>query len=310
MNQLTEKVNRVLVTGASGFIGQHSLHLLISNGFDVHAVGMVIPKENKFPVQWHKVDLLDTKEISEFIESLRPSHLLHFAWLAKPEEFWTSLESMRWVEASLHLMYAFQKCGGQRIVMAGSCAEYDWRYGYCSEKITPLMPSTVYGKCKNALQNLLYIFSEETGLSSAWGRIFFVYGPHENQKRLVASVINNLLKDQTAKCSFGTQLRDYMHVEDVASAFVDLLKSNVTGPVNIASGQLITVKDIILTIADKMQKNNLIHLGAIPMRQDEPHVLLADTKKLNCEVNWQPKYSIESGIMQTIEWWQRQVKLL
>jgi nucleoside-diphosphate-sugar epimerase len=104
------------------------------------------------------------------------------------------------------------------------------------------------------------------------------------------------------------QLRDYMHVEDVANAFVDLLKSNVTGPVNIASGQLIAVKDIILTISNKLQKHNLIHLGAIPMREGEPHILLADTKRLNCEVNWRPKYSIESGIIQTIEWWQRNIK--
>ena len=78
--------------------------------------------------------------------------------------------------ASLALLKAFGEQGGERVVMAGTCAEYDWGQGLCLESVTPRKPSTVYGTCKNALQEILSIYSNQFGLSSAWGRIFFLYG--------------------------------------------------------------------------------------------------------------------------------------
>ena len=199
--------------------------------------------ENNFNgVHWHDVDLLDTQKTNELIATIHPTHLLHFAWYAKPGEYWDSTENVRWLEGSLHLLRVFQKAGGARVVMAGTCAEYDWKFGYCSEYVTPLAPSSLYGTCKNAMQHLLKDFSRETNLSSAWGRIFFLYGPHENPNRLVSSVILNLIHNKMAPCSHGNQIRDFLHVKDVASAFVSLLMSNVDGPVNIASGKPIAIK--------------------------------------------------------------------
>jgi nucleoside-diphosphate-sugar epimerase len=268
-------------------------------------VDVFVPNEKPRGLHWHQVDLLDTKQCSELLATIRPTHLLHFAWYAKPGDYWNSLENIRWVEGSLHLLRAFHMNGGKRVVMAGTCAEYDWRFGYCSEQVTPLVPSTLYGTCKNALQHLLKKFSQVTGLSSAWGRVFFLYGPHENPNRLVASVILNLIQNKMAPCSHGNQIRDFLHVKDVASAFVSLLMSNVDGPVNIASGKPIALKDIILSIADKLGKNNLVKLGALPQKENEPSVLFGDTKRLFSEVIWQPQYDIDGGIRETIDWWQK-----
>jgi len=304
MKMKDDKVRRVLVTGAAGFIGRHCLPILLDNGFDVHTADVVIPVNDIYGVHWHYVDLSDTQKVCELVTSIHPTHLLHFAWYAKPGEYWSSLENIRWVEVSLHLLRAFHMNGGKRVVMAGTCAEYDWRYGYCSEKVTPLVPSTLYGTCKNAMQHLLKDFSRETGLSSAWGRIFFLYGPHENPNRLVSSVILNLIRNKIAPCSHGNQIRDFLHVKDVASAFVSLLMSNVDGSVNIASGKPVALKEIILSIADKLDKNNLVKLDALPQKEDEPSVLFGDTKRLFSEVIWQPQYDIDRGIRETIDWWQ------
>jgi len=300
-------MKRVLVTGANGFIGRHAIPLLIDKKFEVHCVDIKLPKEMNSAVRWHQVDLMDSWSLMNLMLDIKPTHLLHFAWFATPGEYWTSIENIRWVEGSLHLLRAFQKSGGQRIVMAGTCAEYDWRYGYCSEYITPLVPLTLYGTCKNALQHILKDFSQVTGLSSAWGRIFFLYGPYENPNRLVSSVILNLLKNKTAPCSHGNQIRDFLYVEDVASAFVSLLESDVCGTVNIASGLPVALKDVINLIADQLNKESLVELGTIPVPESDPPMLIGDTRRLSNEIAWSPRYNLEIGIKQTIQWWKAQI---
>jgi nucleoside-diphosphate-sugar epimerase len=299
----TEPINRVFVTGAGGFIGRQCLPILISNGFEVHAADVFVPNEAPHGLHWHQVDLLDTKQCSEIIATVCPTHLLHFAWYAKPGEYWNSLENIRWVAGSLHLLQAFHMIGGKRVVMAGTCAEYDWRYGYCSEHVTPLAPLTLYGTCKNSLNHLMTAFSQQAGLSSSWGRVFFLYGPHENPSRLVSSVILNLLQNKPALCSHGNQIRDFLHVEDVASAFVALLESDVMGSVNIASGQPVILKGVIFKIADKLGRRDLVQLGALPGQPNDPLVLLADVGQLLEKVGWHPKYDLDVGVEQTIAWW-------
>lgn len=298
------------MTGAGGFIGSHSLPILIENGFEVHAADLFVPEEKPTGVHWHPVDLLDTRQTDELLAAIHPTHLLHFAWYAKPGEYWNSLENIRWVEGSLHLLRAFHRHGGKRIVMAGTCAEYDWRYGYCSEQVTPLVPSTLYGICKNTLQHLLKEVSQVTGLSSAWGRLFFLYGPHEKPEKLVASFICSLLKNQEAHCLHCTLIRDFLHVQDVASAFVSLLESNVNGPVNIASGNPVTLKDIANTIADKLNKRDLVRFGESTCPLNEPSLLVAEVKRLNIEIGWTPNYDLDRGLEETIEWWKKQRKVL
>jgi nucleoside-diphosphate-sugar epimerase len=297
-------IERVFVTGADGFIGRHCLPILLSKGFEVHAADVVIPKEKLLGVHWHRVDLLDTKQCSELLATICPTHLLHFAWYAKPGEYWDSIENMRWVAGSLHMLQAFQMNGGQRVVMAGTCAEYDWKYGYCSEHVTPLNPTTLYGTCKNALQHLLKQFSQVTGFSSAWGRVFFLYGPHENPIRLVPSVILNLLKKHIAPCSHGLQIRDFLYVEDVASAFVSLLMSSVSGPVNIASGRPVTIREVVHAAADCFGSRELVRFGALSVSVNEPPLIIGDGRRLADEVGWRPDYDLVMGMAQTVRYWQ------
>ena len=303
----TDTTRRVLVTGASGFIGRHCLPVLISNGFEVHAADVFVPEEKSYGLHWHQVDLLDTKQSYELLATICPTHLLHFAWYAKPGEYWNSLENIRWVEGSLQLLRVFYMNGGKRVVVAGTCAEYDWDYGYCSERVTPLRPATLYGVCKHSLQMMLSAFSKQTGLSSAWGRVFFLYGPHEHPSRLVSSVISALLKGEPARCSHGNQIRDFLYVKDVADAFVALLESDVRGPVNIASGQPVPLKDVVYKIADMLGQRDLLQLGAISAPANDPRVLIADVGRFSEEVGWTPKLNLDSGIEQTIYWWKKQL---
>lgn len=296
-------MNKVLLTGATGFIGRAIIPILLSRGFEVHAVtrktiGLTVLEG----LHWHCVDLLDYNKTEKLVEIVKPQYILHFAWYAIPKKYWISLENVSWVNASLVLLQAFIKNGGERVVMAGSCAEYDWSYGYCSENVTPCKPQTLYGTCKKSLQNILESFAKQSGISAAWGRIFFLYGPYEDQSRLVSSVITSLLKDETADCSEGSQIRDFMHVEDVASAFVALMEAKVEGVVNICSGNPFSVKEVVTLVAQQMQRENLLQFADSPL-PNEPPILIGDNRRLKNEVKWEPSFDLKSGIAQTIEWW-------
>ena len=300
-------MKRVLLTGATGFIGRHCLPLLVARDYEVHAVSSKQPEDASPGVEWHHADLLDSRQSSELVARVRPTHLLHFAWFATPGKYWTALENLRWVQASLGLLREFGLRRGGRVVMAGSCAEYDWNYGYCSEQTTPLRPSTLYGTCKHSLQLMLDAYATQTGISAAWGRIFFLYGPHEYPGRLVASVIRSVLQGESARCSHGNQIRDFLYVQDAAEAFVALLESDVAGPVNIASGRPVALKDIVYKIANLLNAQDLIQLGTVPAPPNEPQLLVADVRRLTCEVGWSPKYDLPAGLGHTIAWWQQQL---
>lgn len=298
-------MKRVLLTGANGFIGRHCLPLLTASDYEVHAVSSKASDNNGDFISWHHVDLLNAKEISALLSVVRPTHLLHLAWCGVPGRYWTEPENLSWVGASLHLLSDFAQHGGQRVVIAGTCAEYDWSSGFCSENSTPLKPKTLYGACKHALQVIVESFAVQTGLSASWGRLFFLYGPYEHPKRLVSSVILSLLKGETALCSHGNQVRDYMYVDDAADAFVKLLDSNLSGPVNIASGEKIKLKEIVHVIANQIKREDLIRLGGIETSTDEPPVIVADVSRLQHELKWRPKCSLVEGIERTIEWWKQ-----
>jgi nucleoside-diphosphate-sugar epimerase len=295
-------MKRVLVTGATGFIGRHSLPRLLESGYEVHAVGgQRSPEAPSRDIVWHRANLLEPGEIVSLVKKVQPTHLLHFAWYAVPGKYWTAPENLAWVRATVNLMQVFSDHGGRRAVMAGSCAEYDWKFDYCSEPFTPCRPATLYGASKHGTQILLDAWSRQAGLSSAWGRIFFLYGPGEYPSRLVPSVINSLLRNEPALCTHGNQMRDFMYVEDVAAAFVELLGSDVKGAVNIASGVSTPLKGVIHAIADHLNKRDLVRLGAVPAPAGEPDALIADIGRLRDEVGFRPGYGLKQGIAQTIE---------
>jgi nucleoside-diphosphate-sugar epimerase len=296
-------MKRVLVTGASGCIGRQALPILVERGWDVQGATTQAQPAHVDGVTWHRADLLNADETARLVQRTKPSHLLHLAWYIAPGKWAVATENLDWVQASLALLKGFRDAGGVRVVTAGSCLEYDWAYGYCSEARTPCSPHTLYGTCKHALRLLTQGLAASAHMSSAWGRIFFLYGPGEHPDRLVPSVIRSLLAGEIAQCSHGNQVRDYLHAEDIARAFVDLLESDVEGPINIASGNPVRLKEIVIQVGSIIGCPQLIQFGAIPQAATDTPLVVADISRLSTALGWTPKHNLESGLRQTIDWW-------
>ena len=295
-------MKRLLFTGAGGFIGRRAVPYLLERGFEVHAVD-VRPIELAGCTA-HTANLLDAFEVKRVVAAVRPTHLLHLAWYVEHGKFWTSPDNTRWVEASIALLREFAAQDGRRVLTAGTCSEYETGHALCVEDETPCRPATLYGACKYALSVLQSAICRQMGVSSAWARVFFLYGPGEPERKLVSSVITSLLRGETAATTHGEQVRDFLHVEDVARALVAVLDSDLEGNVNIGSGEPVTQRQVVETIASLIGKSELLQLGAVPAGANDPTHLIPDVRRLKT-TGFTPKHTLESGVRDTIEWWKK-----
>lgn len=296
-------MNRLLVTGATGFIGRPAVGAACAH-FEVHAAARANRAALPDGARFHRCDLLAPGAAEALVAAVRPTHLLHLAWVATPGVYWTSPENHRWVEASKRLLLAFAAHGGRRAVVTGSCAEYDWSAaGACREGETPTRPHTTYGRCKLAFGNWAETFGRARGLSVARARLFFLYGPHEHPARLVPSVARALLAGAPAACSAGTQVRDFLHVDAAADALVTLTRSGLTGPVNVGSGEPVAVRDVIEEVARACGRPDLVRLGERDTPASDPPLLVADARRLRDELGWRPRIDLTTGLRDTVDWW-------
>ena len=298
---------RVLVTGAGGFLGQPVVKELLARGWRVEAATLGPAPEGLDVARWHDLDLLDPDRLSRLVDETRPSHLVHLAWHPGPD-IYNSPDNDRWAEVGLHLLRAFAERGGARTVFVGSCAEYDWDHGVCHERSTPLRPQSRYGEAKKALGEEFAGFLAGAGRpSGAWARPFFLYGPHESPRRLMASVIRSLLRGEPARTSHGRQVRDYLYTVDLADALATLLDSDLEGPINVASGEPTAIAHLVYGAADLVGRSELVELGAIEARPDEPPLIVADVGRLRDELGWSPRHTMAEALQSTIDWWRQRL---
>ncbi len=299
-------MTRVLVTGARGFVGRHVTAALATAGWDVHATTSAAADAVTGAATSHHVDLLDAVAVRRLVAAVRPEALVHLAWCAKPPAYWNDLDNIRWTAASLELLRAFGEHGGHRIVAAGTCAEYDWSAGYCDERSTPIAPATLYGSAKAAFGGLLEAFARQAGLSAAWARLFFMFGPHDSPARLVPTIVTRLQNDLPARCSSGAHTRDFLFVADAAAALVALLQSPVTGPVNVASGVPVRVSAIATAVADRLGRRDLLQ---IEDGSPENAVVVARVARLRDEIGWIPPTPFDDALDETVRWWKTRALL-
>jgi nucleoside-diphosphate-sugar epimerase len=306
-------MKRVLITGANGFLGGHCVRLLGQNeNVELHAVVRSQPR-SQTPV-WeraadnrrvHTADLWDSQQVAALMQTVHPTHLLHLAWVTTPGHYLDSQDNVRWLEASLELVRRFAEAGGKRVVVAGSCIEYDWSHGICTEDVTPISTRSMYALAKNSLRQILEKWCPALGLSLAWGRLFFLYGPGEHPNRFVASVIRALLSGIPFECKTPTVLRDYVYIADAAQALVALLNADIEGTYNIGSGTATTIAALANSIGTLIGAPALVQFRE-SKHDDREDRVVASTAKIQAKLAWHAETQLSAGLTESIKWWKRQ----
>lgn len=280
---------RVLLTGATGFLGSYVLNHLQQKGIDVVVAGRHRPAE--YRGDFIQADLLQMDSYSVVVQRFRATHLIHLAWYAEHGKYWSSPLNLRWLEATVGLVEAFCSTGGQKVVVAGTCAEYDWSYGYCREDSTPLAPASMYGTAKDATRRLLAAVCNAYQVPLAWGRIFLPYGPGEDERRLIPSLIQVFEGGRTPFGVNATAYRDFLHIEDVASAFLTLLKTQAVGAINICSAQPVQIAELVQLLASSRNADPDMVLNLSKVHPEDPHFLVGDNQALKA-LGWRARHAI------------------
>lgn len=296
---------QVLITGGTGFIGQNVVNQLLTRGYEVHS--LVYPPfaaEQEGLIQY-EMNLLDSKSVEEFFKEHHFENLIHLAWYVGAKCHIHDL-NLAWTIATLNLLKYFKESGGKKFVGAGTISEYEYKYGYLLEDDTPTDPQTLYGNSKNAIFNIAKVFCKQNSIDFKWPRIFNLYGPNEKPQRLMPSVINSCLKGEDVKVSDCLKYQDYLHVEDTARGIVDVFESNLQGAVNICSGKPVQLRYIVNKIAELTNFDGQILWGAIPAAFGDD-LVVGNNEKLK-SIGWTPKYTLEEGLKETINWWKNHNK--
>lgn len=291
---------KVLVTGGTGFIGRNVVDELIKRGYEVHSLVYPPFAPEKDGLVQYEMNLLDKEVLEEFFKNHSFENLIHLAWYVGPKCHVHDL-NLDWTIATLNLLKFFKESGGKKFLGAGTISEYEYKYGYLVEDQTPTDPQTLYGNSKNAIFNIAKVYCKQNNIDFKWPRIFNLYGPAEKPQRLMPSVINSCLKGEDVKVSDCLKFQDYLHVEDTARGIVDVFESDIHGAVNICSGKPVQLRTIVEKIAELTDFKGNILWGAIPAAFGDD--LVAGSNEKLKSIGWKPKYDLETGLIQTINWW-------
>jgi len=296
------RLKRVLVTGASGFLGRACVAKLLARGVEVHGTGRGAAPPGLPGLHWRSADLLDASGRERLLAKVRPTQLVHLAWETRPGLYRDSPDNPAWAAASLDLLARAQAAGTERVLGIGTCFEYGPSPGPCVEATTPCNPVTPYGQAKLATA---------TGFAAAgaaWGRVFFPFGPGEAEAKLIPALIRSLTAGETFLCSHGEQLRDFIYIEDLAEAILAVVESNLAGCVNLASGEARSLRSVIAFFARRLGGEDRIRFGARTVSgADADPMITADIGRLRTETGWVPSIGWEAGAERSLAWWRRRL---
>jgi nucleoside-diphosphate-sugar epimerase len=297
---------KIFITGGSGFIGQRTINYLLDGSSEIELLAVTRSHnirglgDTDSRITWARADITNSIEMQRLLGAFKPDVCLHLAWYAEPGKYLTSHKNLLMMQTSLDLIQAAAATGCKRFVAAGTCAEYTNQDRPLLEE-DPTAPSNLYSACKLAVCHIGNSLATEHNMAFVWGRVFYLFGPGEDQRRVIPSVTHSLLANQKVPATSGEQVRDFLHVDDVAAAFVALCKNNCEGLYNISSGNPVTMRTLLETTAQIVGTPDKIQFGSRPKNLFDPPYIVGNSQRLQ-NLGWSPQYSLLEGLREMVTW--------
>lgn len=297
-------MNRILLTGAGGFVGARVARQLVEQGRDVALLLRRSSDTRRIEDLLGRCtivrgDLADLAAVRVPIEMFRPDATIHIAWEGVKGADRDSQVHLRNVSSSIELYQMTQSLGAGRFVGLGSQAEYGPLPGRISES-APARPTHCYGAAKLATALVLERSAAASGRGFAWLRLFSSYGPDDDPTWLLPYLTRTLLTGGKPKVTRAEQVWDYIHVDDVARGVIAAVDSQASGIFNLGSGRALPLRQIIETLRDLIDPALPIGFGEIDYRADQVMHLEADIDALQAATGWAPQVSIEDGLTELV----------
>ncbi len=293
---------KILLTGATGFIGSAFVRLALSRGHQVG--GLVIPTEavpagldRAAGMTWFRGTLGEApwREIAAFGAEV----CVHTAWITTPGVYLESMENERFRDTSLEFLRRVAGSGTSHILGVGTCIEYQITDQPLREDTTPVAPTTTYARCKNELRIALEAEAKPLGFSLCWGRVFYPYGPGEHPSRLCSSIIHQLRRGEKIVLKTPNSTKDYIYIDDLAAALLTAVERKLAGAVNLGTGEGASVRKLARGLADLLGKPGLIEEAIPPLPDPFPYVV-ADATKIRT-TGWEPWVTLPEGLRRLLQ---------
>jgi nucleoside-diphosphate-sugar epimerase len=292
---------RILVTGGTGFIGKHLIIKLLEEGHNLLALTRFAQESNiennLEKLQWIQTSLILNEECLKVLKDFKPEIIIHLAWENIPDfTFETSLQNLQNQVAFFKKICQFESIN--KIIVSGSCWEYNTRFGACNES-EYVRSENYFTWAKNTLRDFLEIECLQKKINLIWTRLFYVYGPGQRSKSLIPVIMNELLNCKVPNILKPYNSNDFIFIDDVVDGYILLTNNKVSaGIYNLGTGKSTSVIDILKIIDNKINGNNKITEQVLnnSLNLIKDTDCWANTDKTRISINCPPPISIEEGI--------------
>lgn len=298
---------RCLVTGASGFLGSHLVRELLARQHGVVVLLRPGARAERLQDCLPLVSIVrgrldDTSELEEALQHEPVEAAFHLAWSGVAAEHRNDAEQMTYnVVHSMELWQILHDRGCRVFIGAGSQAEYGPCAGALREDM-PTLPVTAYGSGKLALSILLKQLCGQVGMRFVWLRLFSAFGPADDERHMIPTLVNKLLRGEKPCLTAGEQVWDFLYVNDAVKAMCACLESEAAGVFNLGSGMPCILREFISSVRDVIDPALPLGIGELPYRPDQPMHLEADVSRLKAATGWAPATPLLDAIRETVAW--------
>lgn len=302
---------RVLITGANGFIGSHVVQRMVQE----KALVSVIVRESsdlwrieelKKDIDIHLVDLRDSLSIDQYMKQIKPDFIFHvgaYGVDSRQKDYYTAASTN--IMGTMNLLNSLKDIGCKKFINVGTCMEYGDKQEIIQEN-SYLEPDSIYGSTKASATIIAHQIAAENNINIVTLRPFGIFGEKEGSHKFFPYIILSILEDKEVNLTPCEQYRDYCYIENIMDGFVlaaenEAVKNEIF---NIGSGEIFKLKHFVDIIYKEVGQKKEPNYGALAYRKNEVWRQQPDTTKIKSLLNWEPKVSLDEGIKRTINWYQ------